>query len=646
VELQKFSKEFCMMTLVILSSAHQVLAQAQDTAPLRVQSETTKELLSSLNKTPRELFQSQTSEDNGVTCQMIPPLVQAKISACELEMVAFDCKSLPRNIPKRNCHDEALHPAADTVQRFAGCLKGEFDATFEFVKSMVNAINPIRGIKENWSATAHDVRHYDSLVYDSCTKREKQIHQALVANQTPDPDDMEVVSKCKGRLLEEFPDLREKFYPGEKLNQASYDNVLDTVHARLDEIQSRQASLQKFLRDHPNDAGPAAMTSAQDLLNHLGAKLACYAPREQEALICAAEVAIIALATPAGRAAVLKIKELVAGGEALAETSLLSGAPATVTKLKDDTEGLSLYANAKRTRPAEEIAKASSGPAPPLEDIPIKNPPTAVVAKLKTQKQIRASLDGLLELPSNPARSAEVAKMDQVLVHDLSETVDSLPPNKRARMIRLLGETQKGQSFSERRPLYMGKAAGAVKFSPTENPYLLIRQMAEAHPLTRLVLKHEFSHLERLDAGNVSALKAYHHARAVVNRRLGVYREELKAFGDQYDFTRKLYQASDLPRLKELYPSIAPDQLTLLKRAGALTKINGSYRLDYTVIRKNPQLNDAMQDYTKGEMNDKFIGFVEDAVTMTKSQFTKAQVGRDDYINDQIAAIQRNSGTP
>lgn len=129
---------------------------------------------------------------------------------------------------------------------------------------------------------------------------------------------------------------------------------------------------------------------------------------------------------------------------------------------------------------------------------------------------------------------------------------------------------------------------------------------------------------------------AKQHVNDVLGRRLGVYREELKAWGDQWDYTRNVYKPEDLQNLRMRYPSTSAETRDFLTKSGVL-RVEGKneiLNLDKAVDSKSKE---EVTKFLLGDLNDTLYRFVKDAVTTPRSKFVKDAVDIDVYRNQQLA---------
>jgi hypothetical protein len=199
-----------------------------------------------------------------------------------------------------------------------------------------------------------------------------------------------------------------------------------------------------------------------------------------------------------------------------------------------------------------------------------------------------------------------------------------------------------GQSFSQVEtngmPFMDSKTLGELTGYP-QDPHIVLQLLLKDHPLSRFTMRHEFSHLSRLDPGDVSALIGTQHVRSILERRLGLYREELTAFGDEWKFINALYSKKDLPRLRELYPKLSPETLKFINDNNLVTFDAATNIYHFGELQGDPKKIQAVKEFLEGHYNDIFLEVVEKATSGTKSAFIKDKVRQPGYKMQQSLSV-------
>ncbi len=143
------------------------------------------------------------------------------------------------------------------------------------------------------------------------------------------------------------------------------------------------------------------------------------------------------------------------------------------------------------------------------------------------------------------------------------------------------------------------------------------------HPISRGFLRHEASHLSRFVSDSQSPAAAAAHARIVMNRRLGIYREEVGSFRDQYRFLRRAYTIQDLPRLRKIMPAPSVNDVEFLKQKGVLFA-GSEGNLSINLGDVNPgseEISAAVHRFLRSQLDQRFVDDVEKALTVSQAQY-------------------------
>ena len=231
-----------------------------------------------------------------------------------------------------------------------------------------------------------------------------------------------------------------------------------------------------------------------------------------------------------------------------------------------------------------------------------------------------------------PFKAVDTAKLDDALETDLSDALEKMTPEKRAQILKALDQAQLAQtevkSGAGGMSYIPSGALAQISLSKDDDPVLLVQALAKDHPIARIAIRHEMSHLSRIDSQEKFATE-------VAGRKNGLFREEVAAWGDQYDYTRKVYKRENLAELKLTYPSASVGDLDQLLKAGIL-RVEGERKIfDFNKINHDRTLGETTARVLKGDMNDSFRNYVTKAVTQSKSDFVKSYVGKEEYIQKQ-----------
>ena len=556
----------------------------------------------------------------------------AKVTACEIVVASSQCQSLGPDVKLRDCKAEAFCPDSLDQNYIAGCVVGAVGSALNIVEGIVTT--PYKLIEMGVKRADYEAKYFNSATYQACTNAEDKVAKNPASTKLDCEKSFwhsacprTLVRNCKDQLLEQFPDIRKAY--GSGYPSIQYDQVLTDVRNRLRAIDEAKISVAKFLKEHPEHPFQALTTEVGQELARQGYKLACMSSYDASHFSCDA---------------VIKAVAIVAGGY-----SVIS----KIGKAADAVEGLEAQQSIRmQTSKGETTMNPTENAGAALVDTKLAAKADDVFAdpSKPTGARVKSAIGKFLATREDAAQSAELSRMDDQLASDVSNALDKLPAERRNRLLKILAETKKGQPFSKDgmagMPYMDFSTGGAVAASATKNPHLVMQAFGLNGPIARMSLRHEFSHLSRLDAGDVSAKKAFKHVNNVTqNRRLGLYREELQAFGDQYDYLRKLYSAEDVPRLKELFPPTKLETIEYLKSSGILKVDGKKINLDFTHLNVDDKAIAAVAEYFGGRTNDAFTEYVEQAVRQTKSQFTKENVGGQDYRKQQLNFIRNGKIT-
>ena len=248
----------------------------------------------------------------------------------------------------------------------------------------------------------------------------------------------------------------------------------------------------------------------------------------------------------------------------------------------------------------------------------------------RSRSAIQKSLKKILKTPSAPEKAVETAKLDAALADDLADSLEKVGPDKKTKLLKVLDRTKTVKTATDtgETTTLKNTSVAATALSPEKDPQILIQSIAKDHPIARLALRHEFSHASRLDS-------AENVATSLVNRKNGIFREEVAAYSDQYDFTRKVYSQKDLKELRLTYPPASQVDVDRLKKAGVMVSDGNKTTLDLDKLNHDRGLIETTARVMRGQVNDYFNNWVTTAVTKSKADFIKNYVQKEAFADQQ-----------
>lgn len=273
--------------------------------------------------------------------------------------------------------------------------------------------------------------------------------------------------------------------------------------------------------------------------------------------------------------------------------------------------------------------------------------PFATFAEGPAQDYCESALSGRIEaalqktfLVDHMGTTEELRRIDKHLVSEILSLLPKLSPLRREAFLKVLENSSIGYFFDGYSKEYDRNLMGVSGFGQVavneKGLTLAIFVLAATNPLSRITLVHELSHLVSLiPEGPASDAEA--RMKSIINRRFGLYREELNAFKQQYRFIRKYFSRADVERWKNDNVAPSPRQLAIIKEGNFFDK-NGSL-IGEKFIRCNPEQLEAIVASYIYEMNKINIEYAEDALTMNESDAVKKWVRRGNYKTKQLALI-------
>jgi hypothetical protein len=173
---------------------------------------------------------------------------------------------------------------------------------------------------------------------------------------------------------------------------------------------------------------------------------------------------------------------------------------------------------------------------------------------------------------------------------------------------------------------------GRIKSSPFKVS-LMLQQSLVNHPMGRITIAHEGAHLvhavNRWDAPVLSIRLPLR----MMFRRKGIVAEEAWAFGSEWDFIRKIYRVTDLPRLHQLYSPLLDDEIHHLLVASDIVVKHGEYleiranRKSRRELENSESLRMAVEKVVMAYVNEAFLETVTQALATSKEDYIATQLG-------------------
>lgn len=249
------------------------------------------------------------------------------------------------------------------------------------------------------------------------------------------------------------------------------------------------------------------------------------------------------------------------------------------------------------------------------------------------ENRISLALGKVLGLGADENLSGELARLDRLLAHEIAASISGLNPKRRTNFLTIIDNVES--------VLYLNSGA-QVRIDRKAGLSVQIDILVTNHPFSRLYLRHEASHLSRLVSDSEGPNAAAAYASNVVNRRLGVYREEVGSFRDQYRFLRNAYTTDDLPRLRKLMPAPSADDIEFLKQKGVLSgSVGGERTITLGNIDPLSEEFSAAVRYMRSEMDGRFVSDVENALTLSQAEYVRGWIKRTDHYTKEQEAQQR-----
>ena len=248
------------------------------------------------------------------------------------------------------------------------------------------------------------------------------------------------------------------------------------------------------------------------------------------------------------------------------------------------------------------------------------------------ENRISLALSKVLGLGADENLSGELARLDRLLANEIAASISGFNPKRRTNFLTIMDNIES--------VLYLNSGA-QVRIDRKAGLSVQIDILVTNHPFSRLYLRHEASHLSRL-VSDSEGPNAAAYASTVANRRLGVYREEVGSFRDQYRFLRNAYTTDDLPRLRKLMPAPSADHIEFLKQKGVLSgRVGGEFTITLGNIDPLSEEFSAGVRYMRSEMDGRFVSDVERALTLSQAEYVRGWIKRTDHYTKQQEAQQR-----
>ena len=239
-----------------------------------------------------------------------------------------------------------------------------------------------------------------------------------------------------------------------------------------------------------------------------------------------------------------------------------------------------------------------------------------------------------------PEHMIELARVDLILFQSIRSLVSGLSLKDKWKVVTLIKNTRLGQVHDKDSPSmeFMGGNLGTFQTTKGEEPYFIINYLLIHHPLGRIVFFHELSHSLRLGGLSEDGQSAYLTLRAKLLRFLGVYREELTAYGHVWDFIHKLYTLKDWDRLESLYPLKMMTRwkdLLFLAREGEM-KLSPNGELTHIPLGRNREVIEKLHKLWQKNVNSEFLYHVNQVLNQSRHEYAKGEVGSSEYRQKQL----------
>lgn len=262
------------------------------------------------------------------------------------------------------------------------------------------------------------------------------------------------------------------------------------------------------------------------------------------------------------------------------------------------------------------------------------------VALTPRETEVARAIDKVFLIPQTGPPSAELQRVDALLAVEINRSTESMSPKTRANFLRIMEQAKpglRGLVKPAEGVVALTQNSAQVQANKKDGLMLAIDLFATGHPIGRLYLRHEASHLSRFVSEATNPKDANRFMYQVTHRRFGVYREEVAAFRDQYRFMRKAYKESDLPRLRESMPGPTAEDLELLKSRGIIVEqTEGAVSVDFAK-GSSEENQAAFYRYMDAQLNVMFVKDLEKVFSLSESAYIKGWVRGADYRGQQQA---------
>jgi hypothetical protein len=244
--------------------------------------------------------------------------------------------------------------------------------------------------------------------------------------------------------------------------------------------------------------------------------------------------------------------------------------------------------------------------------------------------------------PTNPL----LLRLDAHLATEITSVALSLSAGARRQFLSVLANPRIGVPYApvleHGDMMGLGTANGRVVTTPTGEILLAINRLALGHPLARITLRHEVSHLSRLVTGSSDPDVVLARIDELMSRRLGIYREEIAAYRDDYRFIRATHTLDDLASLLRTLHRVNADEVRLLKQARVLSfAANGAPHVDWTIAVLREELLKVTLRYTERDLNELYIDAVRNALTLSLPAYLRLNVKPYQHVQHEHLELLR-----